>query len=182
MTNHRRLMSATSFVVISILMSGAVLNVLRVAAAPPPLPTGVDGVIGPEWASVTPTFVPYTPSCSPTSDACGGQLVAFNVYTRSDANYLYVAAQALPAAGDGWNDAVVLGNNVLANMYLNTIFPSTTMGSTILSLPGGDDCTGLPGYEKSEQHPDSYMQRVPLWSARYKRVLCGQWWNSRRPG
>src|SRR2546425_8418837 len=137
MTDLRRLSFATVIIMLSILLPSLALypsGLASVAAAPPPLPTGVDGVIGPEWAGVTPTFVPYTPTCSPSSDACGGQLVAFNVYTRADANYLYVAAQALPAAGDGWNDAVILGNNILANIYLNTIFPITTSGSTILIL------------------------------------------------
>jgi hypothetical protein len=153
MMNVRKPTIAGILVLSSLVVSALAIGFHPAVAAPPSPPTGVDGVIGPEWVGVTPTFVPYDPNVCST-DACGGQLVAFNVYTREDANYLYVAAQALPAPGDRWNDAVVLGNNILANIYLNTIFPKTTLGSTILILPGGDDCTGLPGYENPNSLPN----------------------------
>src|SRR2546422_784737 len=43
----------------------------------------VDGVIGPEWTGVTPTFVPYSGF---TGDSRDGQLVGFNVYLDTDVN------------------------------------------------------------------------------------------------
>jgi hypothetical protein len=91
---------------------------MPLAAAPPPAippPTGVDGVIGPEWAGVTPTVVPY----DGISGGSNGDLVAYKVYTRADANYLYVALQAVPAVGDQWNTAFTLGNTK-GNVYLDT--------------------------------------------------------------
>jgi len=147
----KRFLSAPIFVSLSVTSALAISpsGATPAAAAPPPLPTGVDGVIGSEWNGVTPTLVPFTGDC--VGDACGGQLVAFNVYTRADANYLYVAAQALPAAGDRWNDAIVLGNNLLANIYLDTDLKD---GSDLLILPGGDDCMGLPGYENPNSTPN----------------------------
>jgi len=148
--SRSRLKVLLSTLTVSACLTAVGVSNVRIASAAPPPPTGVDGVIGPEWNGVTPTFVPYDPNCTAGFGSCGGQLVAFNVYVRSDANYLYVAAQAQPAAGDQWNDAITLGNNTLANIYLDT---DLLDGSDLLILPGGDDCTGNPGYENANGTP-----------------------------
>lgn len=102
-------------------------------------PVGVDGVIGAEWGGVTPTFVDYTDGSSP-----GAHLVDFNVYVRADANFLYVAAQAIPAAGDQWDTASILSLGSSANIYLDT---DVSGSSDLIILPLGTDNPGPdPGY------------------------------------
>jgi len=97
-------------------------------------PVGVDGVIGAEWTGVTPTFVPIGPDP-------GAMLVAFNVYVRADASFLYVAAQALPAAGDQWDDAFNLGLGSSANIYLNTDLSNGS--DLIIEALSGDYCAAF---------------------------------------
>jgi hypothetical protein len=96
------------------------------AGAVIPPPVGADGVIGAEWNGVTPTMVPLGPADP------NGQLVAFKVFVRSDANYLYVGVQAVPAPGDSWDDAVTLSLGGSANVYLDT---DHVDGSDVLLLP-----------------------------------------------
>lgn len=84
----------------------------RSAGAPP---LGVDGVIGPEWAGTTPTFVPYSGGAAPDA-----QFVAFNVYLRADSNFAYVALEALPMPGDQWDEAYDEDLGAAAIIYVNT--------------------------------------------------------------
>src|SRR5260370_22704626 len=102
-------------------------------AAPLPPPTGVDGVIGPEVNGGTPTFVPFV---GPASGATGtgGDLVAYNVYVRADANYMYVGLQAVPQCGDMWDVAFIL-SNTKGNVYLD----NNVTGSSNLLLLMADD-------------------------------------------
>lgn len=98
----------------------------------PASPVGVDGLIGPEWAGVTPTVVPYNGGASPD-----GQLVGFNVYVRKDASFLYIAAQALPGTNpSGWVTASTLSLGSSANLYLDTDVASNA-GSDLVFLPLG---------------------------------------------
>ena len=104
------------------------------AASSPPCPT-VDGVIGPEWTGVTPTFVPYSGF---TADSRDGQLVGFNVYARVDSDCFYMAFQAVPMTGDQWDDAYNLGLGSSANIYLDTDVDGDS--DLIIETLAGDYC------------------------------------------
>jgi len=95
----------------------------------------VDGVIGPEWTGVTPTFVPYSGF---TGDSRDGQLVGFNVYARADADCFYMGFQAVPMPGDQWDDAFILSLGSSANVYLDTDVNGTS--DLIIEALAGDYC------------------------------------------
>ena len=104
---------------------------------PPPCNyPSVDGVIGPEWIGVTPIFVPY--QGFPGGTAADGQLVGFNVYVRVDANCFYMAFQAVPTAGDQWDDAWTLGLGSSVNIYLDTDVDGDS--DLIIETLAGDYC------------------------------------------
>jgi hypothetical protein len=81
-------------------------------------PVGVDGTIGVEWAGVTPVLVQYN-SAAPTSNFGAptnqNHSVAYNIFFRSDADYVYGALQALPSGSDGWTTGLNF-----ANLYFDT--------------------------------------------------------------
>ncbi|MEK9136266.1 MAG: T9SS type A sorting domain-containing protein [Bacteroidota bacterium] len=114
------------------ILFAAVLSLLCAAESARAQAVGVDGVIGAEWASVTPTTVPYTGGSPPDA-----HLVGFNVYLRCDANYVYVGLQALPATNpSGWCDAYNLGLGASVNLYLDTD-PGTNPGADLGFFPLG---------------------------------------------
>ena len=81
---------------------------------------GVDGVRGSEWSGVTPTTVLYD-SSAPTGNFGAptnvSNTVAYDIYLRSDSNYVYGLLEAKPA-GQG-NDAYDAGL-LFANLYFST--------------------------------------------------------------
>lgn len=81
---------------------------------------GVDGVLGAEWSSTTPTSVLYNAAAplgnfgTPTNQ---NHTVAYDIYLRSDSTYVYGLLKANPAGSgnDGWSTA-----NNFANLYFST--------------------------------------------------------------
>ncbi len=86
-------------------------------------PVSVDGVIGPEWTGITPVSVLYDPTAdegnfgTPTNKNKYG---AYSIYTRGDANYLYVGLSS---------GANYLGGLDFANLYFST--DPATVGSNL---------------------------------------------------
>jgi hypothetical protein len=75
-------------------------------------PVGVDGTIGAEWGAATAT-VSFNAAAAQSNFGAPGtenHIVGYSVYTRSDANYLYVAVAANGATG----------GNDFANLYFDT--------------------------------------------------------------
>ena len=89
-------------------------------------PIGVDGIFGPEWAGVTPTFVPHiagTPPGTFGGPQPGTDNFGYNIYLRGDGLFIYGFLQSVPEAG------VTDGGN-FANLYFGTnpSFPHSTVG------------------------------------------------------
>jgi hypothetical protein len=88
---------------------------------------GVDGMLGPEWSATLPFHIAGAPSGQP------GVGVAYDVYSRADAQYFYVLVNALPAGegNDNWTSTIAaqLGNVVNLGLDLN---PAAGNGSDIV--------------------------------------------------
>lgn len=168
---HAAKMSVRPGVVLLTGIAALALSLVVVPAAPAQV--GVDGVIGPEWAGVTPTTVPWTggtcngdgiTACTsdagcPPGELCTGAepnptFVGFNVYVRTDADYFYFAFEALPATNpSGWDDAYTLSLGSSANVYLDTDPLTTsgpTAGSDIIFQPLGGFILPGPVYSNAD--------------------------------
>lgn len=101
------------------------------------VPVGVDGIIGGEWGSPTAT-VAYDAGAPTGNFGTPGPTtnnVAYSIYFRSDANYVYGAVQA----------AGPTGGLDFANIYLNV----DNLGGSDLGLEVTNDrffIPGVPGY------------------------------------
>jgi PEP-CTERM motif len=86
-----------------------------VCAAATAAPTGIDGVIGADWASVTPVFVTHDPLAPTSNFGTPGNTTAgasYSIRVRGDGSYVYVALQITGAAAQS------AGN--FANLYFDT--------------------------------------------------------------
>jgi hypothetical protein len=103
-------------------------------------PVGMDGVIGAEWAGASVKVVNYNPAAptgnfgTPTGE---NHVVAYNVYTRQDANFLYVACQTNSALGGAPNASVRF-----ANIYFGG---NTSIGFETGTTPTAAFLPGMPG-------------------------------------
>jgi hypothetical protein len=99
-------------------------------------PVSVDGVIGSEWSGTTPVNVLYDPAAdegnfgTPTNKNKYGD---YSIYTRGDANYLYVGLSSGPN---------YVGGLDFANLYFST--NPATVGSN-LGFETGNNLAFIPG-------------------------------------
>lgn len=131
-------MSRKSLSLWTLVAAAAVFGTASIASA---AAVGVDGSIGSEWSSVTPVHVLYNPSAptgnfgAPTNENAS---VAYDIYVRGDANYLYVGIQTLsPVSGLDF-----------ANLYFDTNPPAadgSDLGFEVTNnrafIPGGSGYT-----------------------------------------
>ncbi len=122
---------------------GSLLSLGALFSTPAFGQVGVNGVIGAEWAGVTPQHVFYS-STAPTSNFGSptnlSNTVAYDVYIRKDGNFVYGAIATLPAGSglDAWTT-----NANFVNLYLGlnvTHAPGSTLGFEF-----GNDRAFVPG-------------------------------------
>jgi len=99
-------------------------------------PNSVDGILGPEWAGASIANVLYNPAApngnfgAPTNQS---ELTAYNIFTRGDNDYLYVAIQTLGNTYPGGVDS--------SNLYFGTTMAGSNIGFEVMNnrafYPGG---------------------------------------------
>jgi hypothetical protein len=90
-------------------------------------PVGVDGTLGAEWNGVTPKHVDGAPFGQP------GVGVAYDAYSRADADYFYTLVIAEPAGAtqDNWQATVAAQLGNVVNLYLD-MNPTAGNGSDVV--------------------------------------------------
>ncbi|MDY0743226.1 PEP-CTERM sorting domain-containing protein [Paucibacter sp. R3-3] len=89
-------------------------------------PVGLDGVIGSDWAGVTPAHVLYDATAPNTNFGAPTNLsdnVAYDIYMRADSQYLYAAVKT---TGPAVNDSLVF-----ANLYFRLYYGGSGSYSSI---------------------------------------------------
>lgn len=112
-------------------------------------PVSLDGVLGGEWAGVTPAHVLYDPSAPDSNFAAPtnkNSNVAYDIYMRTDANYLYVGLQTV-----GPTDANSL---VFANLYFALVYGPTYSNVSTIGFEVTNNCAFKPGVG-SCSYPDT---------------------------
>ncbi len=107
--------------------SACALGALFVAGSPASAdPIGLDGTIGAEWSGVTPSHVLFdsaAPSSNFDSPSNKSNNVAYDIYMRTDAHYLYAGLKTTGPAVDN--------SLVFANLYFALVYGGGTGLSTI---------------------------------------------------
>ena len=111
-------------------------------------PVALDGVIGAEWAGVTPAQVLYSPTApvsnfgAPTN---ANSNVAYDIYMRTDSQYLYVALEETgPAVDNTLNFA-----NLYFRLYYNGGASYSSIGFEITNDDAFYPNTGAKVYDTS---------------------------------
>lgn len=105
-------------------------------------PVSIDGVIGSEWTGATVNYVSYN-AAAPMGDFNGNpssNTVAYNIYTRSDNDFIYVGLETVRQQGDSYNPGLIL-----TNLYFGTV---ANMGSNVGFEVYNDRAftPGVPGF------------------------------------
>lgn len=91
-------------------------------------PVGLNGLIGAEWAGVTPvtvTFDPNAPTSNFGSPGTTNHVTAYEIFLRKDANYLYTALRTISGNASGY---------VFANLYYSLRSGPGPVGNTGSSI------------------------------------------------
>jgi PEP-CTERM motif len=107
-------------------------------------PIGIDGIFGPEWAGITPTFIPHiagTPEGNFQLPSPGTDAVAYDIFLRSDGAFVYGFFQSLPGLG-----GTAVGNFVNIYFATNPSVQSSTLG---FELGGPNPDAFIPGVSGS---------------------------------
>lgn len=119
---------------------------------------GVDGLFGAEWTGASAKSVGFDPAAGEHNFSSASNVnkwVAYDVYTRGDADFLYVLIHAMPQAGDSWDTARSAG--AFANLYFKTNPQSGTGTDLGIEVTNGRAFKpGVSGYSSAGMDATNY--------------------------